>query len=531
MGYTTKDIAVITEPKIVSLSATPNFVTFASKPTAKILLEYNIQVNINVDDAGIASRTLIRLIEPSGTIHAFHGTTNPLEVSGSTFYVAADRSDTAENLREAMLANRWINANFEIRIPFNWTGGAASNGRILNIKSKDAGLSYNITINAPNNLNSIAYTITAVNPASYSGDSIRGEIDTAEIELDIYTGAAIKLGEDDRVTTADKLGELALTMQKSYAGAPLWFELNAIFSQYQKFNTPPPMFGWFDTGTAQVFRFIARKKAVNSFAFYQSNALYVLSGYGYASDDTSLEPYIYDGGDAIKLLSNKPQTPYIIGQLEYLNFLFKKPSGASFDISIEYAAYSPTAALLGKIVAHTINSANLSTVNTCALNIDQLLASYPDAGIVRVRILKGATAVSDYLEYIVRPQALHSLCQFTFLNKLGGWDTFNFDTSVRTEVKTQVETFNKTLTPDFRKGDSLETVYTSAIEEPRIVEGAPVSDKVAEWLKELAASRVVLDGEGNYIIKEEFTLPFSAGSANMQTPTLKYRLSETYTND
>lgn len=537
MGYTTKDIAVITEPKIISLSGAPNFVKFASKPSTKTLLEINVQVNINSVDTGIAAKTVIRITEPTGAVHSFHGTTNPAEVTGAVFFVSDDRSDTAENLREVMLANRWINANLEIRIPFIWVAGTPTNGRVLSIKSKGAGAAYNITVTAPNNTANAAYTITPIHATSADSDSISGEDGTAEIELDIYTGADLRLGEDDRAVTADKLGELALTMQKTYAGVPLWFELNAVFSQYQDFNpiAPNPQ-GWFDTGTARVFRFIARKKAVNSFTFYQSSALFALSGYGYASENIDLEPYTYKSGGEVRLLTNKPRTPYVRGQREYLNFILDDsqvnvPIPVDFNLKILLRAFSTSDDYLGKLEYHEMTRASFRTVNTCALNIDALLNLYPKAGIVRVSLMRDAAIVSNDLEYTIRPQALHELTQFTFLNRLGGWDTFNFDGTIRYEPKPEIETYNKTLTPDFKKGDSIETVYTSALNDPRTVNGAPVSNDVAEWLKELAASRVVLDNEGNYVIKEDFSCIESAETSNMQVPIIKYRLSETYTND
>lgn len=534
MGYTTKNIAVISEPKIISLSAAPNFVQFKSQPATKTKLEINVQVNIQTSDASIDTRTLLRITEPSGIVHAFHGTTNPAEVTGAVFLVTADRSDTAENLREVLLANRWINANFEIRIPFTWTGNLASNGRVLNIKSKGTGAEFNILITAPNNTANVAYTITPVHATSINDDSISGEDVTAEIELDVYTDADVELGEDDRVINAERLGNLELTMQKTYTGVPLWFELNAAFSQYQRFNLPPDAAGWFDTGTARVFRFIARKKGVNSFTFYQSNALFALSGYAYASEDIDLDAYVYKDA-AIKLLSNKPRTPYIKGQREYLNFIFDRRaldnSPDDYSVEVVYRAYSTADKYLGVKYGQPITFANLKTINTCVLDIDAVLAEFPNTGILRVALSRAGALISTDLEYVIRPQALHTLTQFTFLNKLGGWDAFNFDAGVRTEVKTEIETYAKTLTPDFKKGDSLETVYTSSIEDARTVEGAPVTDEVAEWLKELAASRVVLDGEGNYVIKEDFTLTTSATTQNMQIPIIKYRLSETFTND
>ena len=134
--------------------------------------------------------------------------------------------------------------------------------------------------------------------------------------------------------------------------------------------------------------------------------------------------------------------------------------------------------------------------------------------------------MSNDLEYTIRPECLHVLRQFSFLNRLGGWDAFNFDASIKDEIKPRIETYNKTVTPLFQKGDSIETVYTTTLANTFTIEGAPVTDDVATWLKELAAARVILDNDGNYIIIEDFTLQVTGANKNMQKPTIKYRLSE-----
>lgn len=535
MGYVSKDIAIITEPKKVSLSSAPNFVTFASKAAVKTFLEYNVQVNINAGASDIENKTVIRITEPTGAIHSFHGTTDPLQVGGSVFFVSTDRSDTAENLRGALLANRWINANFEVKIPFTWSGGVAANGRVLNIKSKGTGAEFNITVTAPNNTSNVAYTISPIHATSVNDDSISGEASTAELQLDMYVDPAVFLGQNDRPLSPETLGNFAVTLNKTYAGVPLWFELNALFSQYAAFTVPPGVPGWFNTGTARAYRFIAKKRGINSFSFYQSNVLYVLNGYGYPSDPLDLSDYVYENNN-VKLLTNKPRTTYVRGQKEYLNFLFSDPqrgtsTPVNFSLGLIYRVYSTSDQYLGTVNGPTRARADFNVVNTCVLNIDAVLDAYPKAGIVRVALTRNGAIISNDQEYQIRPDCLHTLNQVVFLNRFGGWDAFNFDAAAKGEIKPTTETFNKTLTPGFTKGDSIETVYSTALADTKTIEGAPVNDQVADWLKELAAARVVLDGEGNYIIKEDFSLPFTATSANMQVPTIKYRLSENFTND
>lgn len=531
MGFISKDIAVISEPDLVTLSAVPNFVQFASKPASKTYLEVNIQVNVTASTSGvIPSLTIIRITDASGAIHTYRGTTNAEDVGGSTFYVSTDTSDTAENLRQVLLADKWFSANFEAVIPFVWQGGNPRNGSVLNIKSKGAGTDFNITIVAPNNVGNAAYTITWINQTSVNNDSISGEASTVEIDLDIYADPDVFLGQDDRPITPARLGKYVTTLQKTYAGSPVWFELNALFSQYGGYNRPPGTSGWFDTGTSRTSRFTAKVKGINSFYFYQSNALYVLHGYGPASEELGLSEYVYND-NTIKLLTDKPRTPYIRGQKEYLNFIFSDPQrGVSqpidFTLRIAYRAYTTSDNYLGTVYGQEKARADFWVVNTCQLNIDTVLDQYPTAGIIRVALARGTALVSNNLEYIIRPECLHTLRQFSFINRLGGWDAFNFDAGIKDEIKPSIETYNKTLTPSYQKGDSIETVYNTTLANTFTIEGAPVTDDVAVWLKELAAARVILDNDGNYIIIEDFTLQVSGANKNMQKPTIKYRLSE-----
>lgn len=534
MGYISKDIAIITEPDIVTLSALPNFVQFASKPGAKTILELNIKVNAVPTTPDLATRTILNITSANGEVRVFRGTTLAAEVGGNVYYVSADVSDTAENLRQALIADPWIRANYEVVVPFNWTGSAPTNGSVINIKAKASGTDFLITVTAPNNTGNSAYLITWVTSTSNNNDSISGEANTAEIELDIYVDPAVFLGGDDRPTTAAKIGHYLTTLSKTYAGQPLWFELNSLFSQYPGFNIPTLAPGWFNTGTLSIYRFIAKVKNTNSYSFYQSNALYVLNGYGRISDDVNLAEYTYSG-QTIKLLTNKPKTPYVKGQREYLNFILKDDqrdavNPLEFSLKIVYRAYTTAGDFLGVYYSNPQNRANFNIVNTCVLDIDAVLDIYPNAGEVRVALGRDTSIVSNDLVYEVMPECLHSLQQFTFLNKLGGWDNFNMDAPAIDEIKPEVLTYNKTLTPAFKKGDSLETVYGTSLENPFTVEGAPVYDAQADWLKELAASPVILNNEGFYIIIEEFELRKDPKTKNMHIPKIKYRLSEKYTN-
>lgn len=509
MGYITKDIALISEAKRISLTGVPNFVQFKPKPAAKTFLKAIIPVVIEP-----GQELAIQIIEPSGIIHLFAGTYDAQQATGATFYIDEDNSTTAENLRQAMLYDKWVATNFEILNPMIWQGNTAVNGDTLELKSKGAGAAYNIDISG--------IPVTWINVASNNNDSIAGEAATVEVSLDVFIDPAIFLGADDRPLNSAAIGTQVLSLSKTYAGQNLWFDVSAPFSGYMDFKHPA-VSGWFDTGTIRAFTFAARVLAGGSNStFYQSGALYSLRGY---ADDVNLEEYIYAGGP-VKLLTRKPRTPYIKGQTEYINFILSDPDhGTTFSpnwtLEILYRAYDTLGNFIGQVQSDAVTRNALHMVNTCVLRIDDLLALFPSAGVVKVSLVIGSAIISNDLEYLVRPAPLHARNEFSFLNALGGWDTFNFDAPSVQDMKSTHETFSRTVTPE--QPTSVDVVYSANVETVYTVTGAPVTDEVANWLTELARSTVVLDSEGRYITKIEFTTPISEGVKNMQTPTLKYR--------
>ncbi len=504
MGYVTKDIARIGEPKIFSTSETPNFITFESLTGDKEFLEVDIEVVANATTNPEVTWLLIS--DMFGNKREIIGTSSRDKVDDNTFYLS---DNPAENIRKTLLNDGWLASNFEITIPMVSVDGKLQNGRTLNIKSKGAGEGYNIDIDTRDGPGDYAYSFRWITRSSYNNDSISGGAPTAEIELDIY-----KDPESDPPDTPGSLGTYVLSTSKTYAGVPVWFELNSMFSNFSGRRFPPAIPGWFDPGTYSRYRFIAKIKGNDTFPFYYSDIMYVINGKA-----ESLREYIY--GNQFKLLTNKPVTPYVRGQKEYINFIFN--GAVNHTVKVIYSAYSTSNALLGVLYGHEIESDQLHTLNTCALDIDRVLDEYPLTGIIRVALSAGGSAVSNELEYTILPECLHRLRQFSFVNQLGGWDSFNFDAGVKSDIKSNPETYNRAITPYYEKGDSPEEMYKIALDETHTVEGAPVSNDVAEWLRELAVSRTVLDGEGNYVIIEEFALSVSPDEFNMQKPTLKYR--------
>lgn len=88
MGYTSKDIALITEPDVVSLSAKPNFIQFESKPSVKTYLEINVKVNMLPTTPDVANRSVLNIAIAGGESRSFKGTTAVAEVGGNVFFIS-----------------------------------------------------------------------------------------------------------------------------------------------------------------------------------------------------------------------------------------------------------------------------------------------------------------------------------------------------------------------------------------------------------------------------------------------------------
>ena len=533
MGYISKNIAKITDPKRLSLAGQPNFFQIESLDgVEKILLTIDITVNIAPTDP-VSSSQLRVLDSKSNLIYSISGTTVLNNAGGSVYYISDEKAETAENIRQALLNDKWIASMFEINVPIYFEEGNPVAENKVCLKSRDAGSSYNIRILSSDKQ---AFIITQTpEGGSVKYDSISGEESTACIEIDVYEDTGIAMGSDDRPFDSEKMGKHFLSLQKNYAGEALWFELNALLSKKRSYNLPPKEIetGWFGTGTIKDYRFTAKIKGKNSFPFYYSNVLYVLNGYGYPLEPIDLTPYIFDNTGVITLLSNKPRSVYLKGETEFLNFIFSDPEKGieleenEYQIGVGCNLFDAD----GKHIT-AINEANsaiartgLQMVNTCQFDPSPLLEQYPEAVRIELFLLRNDIAISLPLTLDILPECLHRLNRFTFLNKLGGWDSFNADAEIVVENKHTHTTFNKTLIPGMKKGNSLETIYNKEIKQTYSLETPALDLATRIWLQELAASPVILDPGGNYIIIEEFKLPLSE---EKETFSMKYRITEKY---
>ena len=532
MGYLLKPIASITEPMLVSLASQKNF--FIVDPAAAIE-KTPLTITIEVNATPTAPTQNARLIitgSDGEKLRTLEGVTDTKKAEGNSFYLSDNKSETAENIRNALLSDNWFASMFEAEIPVRFENNEPVTANSIVIESKGAGAAYNITVTTPDKtLFAITHTPET---GSRNNDAITGEAADTSIELDIYENTGVALGGDPRAAT-DTGGSRFISLQKTYSGRRLWFELNSLLSKKTTFNLPPAgdNTGWFDTGTINDFRFTAKVKDRNSYPFYHSDVLYVLNGYDYPLAPFNPAPYIFNNERVVALLSNKKNGKHVKGQKEYLNFILADSNKAidlgegEYNIGVECRLFDGQNRHI-TTVNHSDKSAPrkaMKTVNSCEVDLTATLNDHPEATRAELYITRNSIAISEPLTLDILPEWLHRLNQFTFLNRLGGWDTFNADAETTVETKQTPLTFNKTHTPTLRKGDSLESVYRKEVTQSYSVKTAPLNTATRLWLQELVASPAILDSERNYLIIEEVSLPITD---NPQPFAMKYRLTEKY---
>lgn len=507
MGYVLKDIATIGEPARVSLAGLPNFLTISSKTTAGTAYRARI--------APTGAPVSLTITDSAGGTRGISSTDELEDAGGYVFYYAADPLELAENIKAAVLNDAYISANFNMYSDVSWNNGAPTVNGVI-IEAKENGPEFNLTLSAS------GATTTSLATGT-SSDSIKGNNPMTSIFVDVYrteTGAYIR-----EIAPSGRLGDPVITLNKTYAGAPVWFDLNAVPAQSLAF-TPPPASGWFPTRTLESFRVLVRVGEGTHAPFYISEVLHAISGHGRLTDPREMLAYAFIS-TPVKTLTNKPETEYRRGQTEYLTWL-KGAALTGLNVSVVLKAFNGAGMYLGRQVLHSTPAGSLAALSSCAFKFDALLDLYPGAVTLSVVVALGGAEVTAPQVYRVAPECLHKLHAFSFINRLGGWDSFNLDGISSEENRPESETFSRTVTPAYSAAEGVEAVHRADLDTAITITGARVAPEVAAWLKELAAAKVVLDGQGRRVIIEALRMPISEGE--YVAPVLTYRLSETYTN-
>ena len=539
MGYITQDIANIIENKQITLSNNPNFITFESKSNDYTPVTLSLTVRTTfAGSVEYPSQTLIELTETeSGVKHIYQGTNNSKNVNDTTFLLNNDRSITAQNIRNTLMKDSFFSNNFDITIPFSINGSTIDNGYVIYIISKNGGDKYKFSFDTLNT----AFLALNGNPNSSSNsDSIDGGKGNVEIELDVYEDTGVFLGESDAPTNSD-FGNFITTLSKSYYKESVWFETNTLMNKKIGYsNEFLYSDDWVDGGTSLNYRFVAKKyDGLNRIPFYISNVLYIFNGYDYTLNPNDISDYVYDGTkgfDVVKPLTNQPIKKYVDGQTEYFNFIFSDAQHSidlsnEYNLGLTYRYFTQSGEYITSQTKHNKNRKQFNVVNTIKLepNISAIEASANKVvGYFTIGLARNGSIVSDELRYDVIPSCYNKIMEFAFLNRLGGWDSFNFNGQWSNDFKLDESTnIFKTLLPNYNISDETESVYSKVMEEVFTVQSSSISYETVEWLKELAASKVIYElYTKRYVIIQDMNIKFNSKDNQYQID-MKYRFSDT----
>lgn len=540
MGYLSdNNIANVVESKRITLSNNPNFITFESKSNGYVPI--NISLTVRTPYAGSVeypTQTKIEITESeSGIKHIFQGTNNASNVNDTTFLLNADRSITAQNIRNTLMKDSFFNSNFDITIPFNINGSEINNGYVIYIISKNGGNKYKFTFNTLNNtfLQLSGSTVTSSN-----SDTIDGGKGNVEIELDIYEDTGVFLGETDAPVNSD-FGTFITTLSKNYYKENIWFETNTLMNKKIGYSTDFLYSDdWVDAGTSLNYRFVAKKyDGLNRTPFYISNVLYIFNGYDYTLNPNDISAYVYDGTkgfDVVKPLTNQSIKKYVDGSTQYFNFIFSDAQHSlsltnEYNLGLVYKYYTQSGEYITSSIKHNKNRKLFNVVNTVKLepSVSNIETSFNKfVGYFTVGLSRNGSVVSDELRYDVIPSCYNKILEFAFLNRLGGWDTFNFNGEWSNDFKLDESTnIFKTLLPNYNISDEIESVYSKIIQEVFTVQSSSISYDTVQWLRELAASKAVYElSTKRYVIIQDLNLKYNSKDNQYQIE-MKYRYSDT----
>lgn len=542
MGIFTQNIAKESKsPTKVSLANNPNYVQFESTgevsnpPTENKNKQIDIRLTI-LSTSLDADKCFIPITEEATEIdHSIKATRNRNEVNNNTFFLDSSASTTAENIRYCLMKDSFFNGNFDITVPPIAAGSNVINGSTIRIVSKRIGSTSGIRLTDLNDL-FIRFTDNSTTPPAR--DSISGALDdpgNCEIEIDIYQDTNVFLGVADKTT----LGTPVVSLAKAYFNNPIWFDINSIWGNQQKYsNSFLHTDTWCDAGTATDYRFVAKRSdGKNRESFYISDVLYTLSGYNRNLDNADLTDYVYDTTkkNNVKPLTRQPILPHVKGQSQYFNFVLSDPDRNNitneYNMGIRYELKTQSGSNLGYLVSSMQNRKKFSIVNTIRLDIDNLLETHAQRekiGIVEVYLSKDGNKSSEPLTFNILPESLYKVNDFAFLNSMGGWSSFNFSGTEETDFRTSTNTLYKTQTPAYSISSDIESVYTKEVSEQFIVQTMPIKAHIAKWLKELSASPAVYElSTKRYVIVDELNIKPNSKD-DLFALQMKYHYSDSY---
>lgn len=564
--YINQKIASVNKLNAVTLAHNPHFLHFDTVSTNH---EDPLNLSLTIENTSFENYsgdyTVTITEKESREKHSFTGTYDNTKVNNLTFLIVQEgsvinesgetadeesaKSLTAQNLKECFMSNSYLRNNFEITsgITTDYQGNITGSN-IITLKAKGNGIKYDININILPSEGFIAVTPSGISRSSMVvSDSIDYGSGKYQVYLDVYTQTGVFLGEDDSLTDENR-GKYLTTLSKAYHEKSIWFDLNTLFGKKTAyFDSFLNSNGWKDAGTVTDFRVTGRRSnGINNELFYSSEVLYVINGYDYTLNDNNLEEYIFDvvnyDGTKIRPLTTRVFSQHMKGQKHYFGFILKDElhtlSIPGFyvpesQIGLIYRYYTQSGEFISEETLHEQSQKRFDIVNCIELGLDDLIEvteakSDNTIGRVEVMLSCNGNAVSEALQFDIIPEDTYSLKDFAFLNRLGGWDTFNFGNSESVEFKTSNDLFYQTLLPGYATHSRIENMSRKSVSEQMTVRTRPIDRSTAEWLRQLSASQAVYElASKRYVIVDDFTLKYNSKD-DLFMIDMKYHYSDSF---
>ncbi|KAA6334835.1 hypothetical protein EZS27_016877 [termite gut metagenome] len=397
----------------------------------------------------------------------------------------------------------------------------------------------NVELQVPNETvsNAVITNLTLVSGGKWV-KLIHGNVeDSGEIDMFDVDNAFFGIN-----TFVIDLSKKFLTLNKSNDG-DIYFNLNGVLLKRIGYKIDfLNSEDWVDTGTIIPYAINAYTKHTDGTRTFVDNAFtFTINGYTRSLEGNNMETlgYVYNvqTDNTVKLLTSQPTKQYVNGQTEFINFILKDSthgSGTNFNFGILYTYYTFSNKLITTCLKHQKGKNDLNNINTVKLNPD--ISSIEEenqkqVGYFTVSLMKEEQVISNELRYNVFSDCFNSVNDFAFLNRLGGWESFNFNGETSQELKTKRNTIFKNQSYSYTVSDQIESVNNVFGEESYSVKSNFISKEIMEWLKEFAMSKAVYElATKRYIVVDDFDISFNSQKSKYQVE-MKYHYSDTINNN
>jgi hypothetical protein len=208
--------------------------------------------------------------------------------------------------------------------------------------------------------------------------------------------------------------------------------------------------------------------------------------------------------------------------------------GNNFNFGLLYTYYTWSGSLITTSEKHLKGKNDFHVLNTCKLfpEIELIEEEFEkEVGYFTVSLVREGNPISNELRYNVISDCFNKIIEFAFLNKYGGWESYNFNGETETEFKTNRNTIYKNQLPQFTISDEIESVNDVYADETFTVKSNYINTDTVIWLKELSTSKAVYElSTKRYILIDDFNVNYSTSKSKFQIE-MKYHYSDTWNNN